>query len=178
MQTAANSDRGAHNRAACPELLIRVPPCGSVVRARCRASPACSTRSQRARLVGRRGDSFASLPQRRCQGTTGKASDQRTRHPAQGYRNVAGQSNGFEFHIDAAVALLVPGDALQPPDETVTLARREGALGFLPVRFDLLGAGDVGDVVPAPLVHREIASLVLTFQGGVHEQKDRKSTRL
>src|ERR1035437_1106476 len=55
-------------------------------------------------------------------------------------------------------------------DETVTLARREKALVFLPVRFDLLGAGDVGDVVPAPLVHREIARLVLTLQGGVHEQ--------
>src|SRR5664279_5331165 len=173
MQIAANTDRGTHNRAASPELLIRAPPCGSVVFARYRATPAeaaCSTRSQRPRLAGRRGDSFTSLPQRRRQGTARQAGDQRIRHPAQGYRNVAGQSNGFEFHIDAAIALLVPGDALQPPDETVTLARREGALGFLPVRFDLLGAGDVGDVVPAPLVHREIARLVLTLQGGVHEQ--------
>src|ERR1035441_3503488 len=123
MQTAANSDRGAHNRAASTELIIRVPPSGSVVFARYRAPPAdaaCSTRSQRLRLAGRRGDPLASLPQRRRQGTAGKASDQRTRHPAQRYRNVAGESNGFEFHIDAAIAFLVPGDALQPPDETVT----------------------------------------------------------
>src|SRR5450759_3721780 len=160
MQTAANSDRGAHNRETTaaswwaatrgsllaeshldqpqrlgagwvatratriPNVpLIRVPPRGSVVFARCRAAgaeAACPTRCRHLRLAGRRGDPFASLPQRRRQRAAGKACNQRIRQPAQRDRYVAGQANGFEFHIDSAIALLVPGDALQPPDETVT----------------------------------------------------------
>src|SRR5271165_2050829 len=87
-------------------------------------------------------------------------------HPANSNRDVPAERHRLKFNVDPTISLFKPGDAVEPPDVAVTLARWKVPLIRPAIAANLLHTCGIANAVPTPRIELEIAGFVFAVECG------------